>query len=523
MKSKKELLTEDKNIKVVLSNLISDETIVEKVLESLSKNFLKLEKDNFSDSSYDNVLLNLLKIICSTTIRKIYAQHPELIEEINKEIFKFIQTIQQKANQVPILLQEKKMIKKFEKTRPEQFKRKWNEIRNFLERTYPKNQINTNFYQRELSKSLSPEKTNNPSFESVKEHLLEKWIKLFLDKQLDEELSKIDLEEDFFEEELEERTKLYKEMLKTFKNFTPINDEFKLSIWQSTQENWEENNLLDILKEYEKRLKDNSAIQELSEMLGRKYEQQTNDIHTYTQKNKQKLIDTQKSTLVGICESDDLNNLTPSEIVLLADEDTQWIFFKKFAEKKLQTFEHKTPLFSNIEDKEKGPIIFCIDTSGSMLGENEIIAKIICFAVLKIAMLDDRKCYLISFSEEIETFEITDIKNQLDKILLFLNMGFYGGTDAKEALKEALKMLNNENFKNADVIMISDFEMPEFSHHFKKRIKIAKKKGNKFHSLLIGNYDDENLSIIQEFDSHWMCDPDKSKHTIHLTKNIQQF
>jgi uncharacterized protein with von Willebrand factor type A (vWA) domain len=53
-----------------------------------------------------------------------------------------------------------------------------------------------------------------------------------------------------------------------------------------------------------------------------------------------------KADLIGIHESDDLSSLLPSETALLADETTQSVFFKKFAEKKLQTFEYQAKMLS---------------------------------------------------------------------------------------------------------------------------------------------------------------------------------
>lgn len=38
-------------------------------------------------------------------------------------------------------------------------------------------------------------------------------------------------------------------------------------------------------------------------------------------------------------------------------------------------------------------------------------------------------------------------------------MSFHGGTDASPALEEALRMLNTNDYKEADVLMISDFVM----------------------------------------------------------------
>ena len=51
--------------------------------------------------------------------------------------------------------------------------------------------------------------------------------------------------------------------------------------------------------------------------------------------------------------------------------------------------------------------------------------------------------YLISFSTEIETLDISDFKtgNALEKLVQFLRMSFHGGMDATPALHLSLKVL----------------------------------------------------------------------------------
>jgi uncharacterized protein with von Willebrand factor type A (vWA) domain len=44
---------------------------------------------------------------------------------------------------------------------------------------------------------------------------------------------------------------------------------------------------------------------------------------------------------------------------------------------------------------------------------------------------------------------LTDIKNNLDKLIAFLSMSFHGGVGAASAMKEALRMLEAEDYKKA--------------------------------------------------------------------------
>lgn len=95
------------------------------------------------------------------------------------------------------------------------------------------------------------------------------------------------------------------------------------------------------------------------------------------------------------------------------------------------------------------------------------------------------------------------------KIVEFLSLSFHGGTDASPALAQAAVMLQTENFQNADVLMISDFEMPPIQKSVKENILKAKEAGTKFHSIVIGGdwwvyrrgY--ENHKVTDVFDHIW--------------------
>ena len=110
----------------------------------------------------------------------------------------------------------------------------------------------------------------------------------------------------------------------------------------------------------------------------------------------------------------------------------------KYEDKKLISSEdHYMEINQKINQKEKGPFIICVDTSESMHDRPELIAKVLCFAILKMAMNQTRKAYLINFSIGIQTLDLFDIANSIDEIAGFLKLSFQGGTDATLALYEA--------------------------------------------------------------------------------------
>jgi uncharacterized protein with von Willebrand factor type A (vWA) domain len=289
------------------------------------------------------------------------------------------------------------------------------------------------------------------------------------------------------------------------------------------------------LEKYSAILEREKAIQELVEMLGRfslaEKEVEEELISTTQLKHQWKVDRASKSDVIGVKYSDDLGSILPSETVLLSDKDLQTLFFKRFTEKKLQTYDYHSRSLS-IEEEQlqslekierqqgKGPFIICVDTSGSMHGAPETLAKTLCFAILKLALVQSRKCFLISFSTRIETIDLSDLKGSLQKLVEFLSMSFHGGTDANAPLQEALKQLESKDYKNADIIMVSDFIMNSLSPNVRSWISKAKSNKTRFHSVVMGS--SMNPSVISEFDNNWHYDPYNPDQMISLTRQMRK-
>jgi uncharacterized protein with von Willebrand factor type A (vWA) domain len=110
------------------------------------------------------------------------------------------------------------------------------------------------------------------------------------------------------------------------------------------------------------------------------------------------------------------------------------------------------------------------------------------------------------------------LKNSLDKIISFLSMSFHGGTDATPAIRESLRQIQTNNYKKADVIMISDFVMPSFDQQIKEQIKSAKDNKTKFHSLVIGT--SQNQNVIADFDNNWFYNPVRQDSILTVVNNL---
>ena len=256
---------------------------------------------------------------------------------------------------------------------------------------------------------------------------------------------------------------------------------------------------------YERTMKNHPAIRQLIRLLGKRSKNNLK-YDSASGINKKLLVShSTSSDITGITQGDNLNSLLPIEYCYLADDVLRPVFLERFAEKRLQVFDYKSEqTASNKDTREKvsgqGPFIVCVDTSGSMQGERERLAK---SAILAIAMLTEkthRKCYVINFSDDAVSLLIEDLGRDMEKLAEFLNQSFHGGTDIEPALNETAHIINGNNFKDSDVVLISDFEIPPMSHTLANKVQLMKQRKTSFFGLIFGNQpESEYLKICDRY------------------------
>ena len=372
--------------------------------------------------------------------------------------------------------------------------------------------------QKNEIEKLKNEITNIPQeISAIHSKLSDNWKTELELKLIQEEIERIDnIRINFL-------TKLYKEIEK-LKKMLELLSPFMLDfsntgrLWDMSKGNWHSINFR-LIQKYSEILEQQKELQELANLLGKyrraETELEEEEFENIEIINKFRVNHSGKSELIGITESNDLNHLLPTELALFSDLATESIFFKRYAEKKLQSYEfiskqkdYETRKTIETRQKEKeldkGPFILAIDTSGSMHGQPEHFAKVIAFAITKIALKEKRKAFLISFSTGIEKFELTNINNSLPKLIEFLQMSFYGGTDATEAVKEAINQMQTENYKKADLLIITDGIFSNLNKSTLTTVSTLKEEGNKFNSLIIGQ--SQNDLALNFCDNNWTYD-----------------
>lgn len=202
-----------------------------------------------------------------------------------------------------------------------------------------------------------------------------------------------------------------------------------------------------------------------------------------------------KSDIAGITVGNDLSAVLPSELALLSSATTENIFYDRYAKKKLQVFASASAVKGKVAKKKMGPIIISVDTSGSMCGDPERMAKSLSLAICEIAQKKRRPVCLVNYSDSLSFFILNDINRQRNKLMKFLSLSYGGGNDEDkmfrfifQTLPQSIKYSSfKDSFENADLLVVSDFEWLTPSNESKELIENARNKGMQFYALGIGD------------------------------------
>ena len=202
----------------------------------------------------------------------------------------------------------------------------------------------------------------------------------------------------------------------------------------------------------------------------------------------------------GLCRSDDISRMLPSEMALIANgsRPARLLHFARRVERTLLSYERvgwaEEPAVTTEGTEirpaaECGPIILCLDTSGSMMGARETVAKAMVLECMRQAKSQQRQCYLYSFSGpgDCQELELKVTGKGVSQLLEFLAGSFHGGTDVDEPFIRALSRLDEEAWSNADILLVTDGEIRPPDEEMLADLNAAKEEmGLKVHGLLVG-------------------------------------
>ncbi len=353
---------------------------------------------------------------------------------------------------------------------------------------------------------------NNPMFPH---YFCDQWYKSLSDALQQAQVNELEVDKEKLLNDLYQRIETIKNMDKVSES----GDEGNIGkLWDMASAKLSK---LDIstMKYHAEFLKKNGTLQEIAERLGRMASEVSDpDLNKIPDEQLQMVeekSDEATDDIVGVHESDDLNKLLPNETMFLAYPELEVIFYKHLIDKRLMNYKMqgksrilrkvraRTPDNSTVEI-EKGPFIICVDASGSMSGFPEQCAKAMAYALMQIALAEDRECYVIIFSTEQITYELTK-QDGLREASDFLSYTFHGGTDIDPVIEKSIDLMSTDKYRNADLVVISDFIAPKQPEHILAKVEKLKEKSNRFHAISLSKYG--NPQLMSMFDHCWAYHP----------------
>lgn len=218
----------------------------------------------------------------------------------------------------------------------------------------------------------------------------------------------------------------------------------------------------------------------------------------------------------GVERSGELSRMLPVEAALLGHPILKKLWHARWAERGLMTYRVEGVYSERIATEtegeeqrkhfkpptvERGPILICLDTSSSMAGLPETVAKALTLEAARTAYQERRGCYLYCFSGpgQVLEQELTLSLEGLARLMAFLTMSFHGGTDVAEPLSRAAQRLDKEAWSRADILLVSDGEFGVPSETVAQLRGARKDRGARVHGVLIGGGSQAAMATL--------CDP----------------
>lgn len=531
-----------------------DETERQQLLDAIedfcsSSSLSESEKIDFPENKFSQAAKQSLEEIFTRKENSAYIQkHEGLAKNIQDDLLEWIKNVDSRLSKENPFEKEAAFVSSLKNKKSEEIADSILQIQKDYEKISDE-KFNFDFYNKKFLEIKEKKEFVNKKIkiskksEKYKEELKIK-IQAVSDKLIEDFESSLIQRKNAWQLELieEMRKKFIKEFFEKLEKFKKL-ENLLCRIFDETGFLWDLSKGLfnesgfEILRQYADFLEKDKSLNEFAAILGkhnriqRIYEKEVSE--KVIVKNEWNPKPAYKGQISGIRMSSDISSVLPSELAMFSSPATKKLFELKFAQNQLMSFKYETFVpeekneiqteeITKEKQEQKGPVVICVDTSGSMNGTPENIAKTITFALSKIALQEKCSCYLISFSTDIETLDLSfkDKTNSevLSTLVKFLRKSFNGGTDPCLALEHAVKLLQTENWKNADVLMISDFVMDNLDEDLENKIEIEKKKNTDFFSLVIGS--GGNQETINCFNHNWFYNMNDSRAEYHLVEQL---
>ena len=250
------------------------------------------------------------------------------------------------------------------------------------------------------------------------------------------------------------------------------------------------------------------------------------NIERITFSNKAKRMTDVPEEIVDVEFGNDIHRMTASERLRICDPDgeidPQFALMAKDWE--MRYIEHKLELWrmEGSEEINKGPIVVCVDCSGSMSGHSNVMAKGLTVGICKLAAKEKRPVRVVLFSCSVETYDSPDYNNDLEYLRFIENVATRfsgGGTDFNAALEEAMPAFETEgDYSEADLIFITDGAAGIRDDVMEKVTESKEEYKWHLYNIYIGTYGCDALDAIS--DETWNVSSLNNEICLELTDKL---
>ena len=231
------------------------------------------------------------------------------------------------------------------------------------------------------------------------------------------------------------------------------------------------------------------------------------------------LVD-QSGEVRGVKRSGEIARMLASEAAMIRHPQLRRLWRARFAESQLLSYESEAVLTQwrlqqddtrhvsatpHHEPLAAGPLIICLDTSGSMRGAPENVAKACVLQALRTAHSTQRACKLLAFggAGELQESDLALTPTGLQALLDTMGQSFGGGTDVQTPLERAIELVGAQAYALADILIVSDGEFGATPATLTTLRQCKASLGLRVHSILIG--DRETIGLLEVSDQiHWV-------------------
>lgn len=247
----------------------------------------------------------------------------------------------------------------------------------------------------------------------------------------------------------------------------------------------------DEMIELARKWKENPDLFEMAKMIGR----MQRDIR-YTRTNR---VVGGREEIIDVKLGDDLPLLLPLEKVKLRNPLLRRDFMRRFYERSLMQYETR-----GYAEAGRGPIIVCIDGSGSMCGMPNVWARSVALSFITIARREKRDAAAVEFSSRGQVarwdFMAKEPLNPM-QIISFASHMFQGGTDITQGIESSRDLIEQvPAFRTADIVVLTDGHDGYGQEDFDLRDNL-RERGVRLHGVAVGMEARQNQYLQEICDS----------------------